>query len=333
MPGVRDDRRASRRGGAGAGRADRARDRGDRDGARARRVRIDRRIRADRGHRDVRGSRRRCFFSRQADVPLSVAEGGRNMVNVRTLRSGGALPRADVVLVPVGEGRVQAALRRLDRRTATRVAQRVKQLEFRGRPDDVLVHHGDTSVVLLGLGPTPAPTEVWRRAGARGRQEAERQRARRVIADVGATADDADALGALVEGFQMAGYRFAGYASEPNRRPQVTSLALHAPGVRSPGTLRTVLAEVDAIVPEIFRARDLVNEPASVATPRFLAERVTELGKAIPALDVEVWDPDRIAKEGLAGLTAVARGSREEPRFITLRHAPDDARRRVVLIG
>jgi len=255
------------------------------------------------------------------------------MVNVRTLRSGGALPRADVVLVPVGEGRVQAALRRLDRRTATRVAQRVKQLEFRGRPDDVLVHHGDTSVVLLGLGPTPAPTEVWRRAGARGRQEAERQRARRVIADVGATADDADALGALVEGFQMAGYRFAGYASEPNRRPQVTSLALHAPGVRSPGTLRTVLAEVDAIVPEIFRARDLVNEPASVATPRFLAERVTELGKAIPALDVEVWDPDRIAKEGLAGLTAVARGSREEPRFITLRHAPDDARRRVVLIG
>jgi leucyl aminopeptidase len=100
-----------------------------------------------------------------------------------------------------------------------------------------------------------------------------------------------------------------------------------------PATLRPVLERAETLATEVYRARDLVNEPASVKTPRFLAQQVERLAADVPGLEAEVWDPKRIEREGLAGLLAVARGSCEEARFIKLRHAPEGARRRIALIG
>ena len=77
----------------------------------------------------------------------------------------------------------------------------------------------------------------------------------------------------------------------------------------------------------------MVNEPPSVATPRRIAEHARALAAAGPGLTVEVWDAKRIAREGLSGLLAVARGSAEEPRFITLRYKGKAARRRIALVG
>jgi leucyl aminopeptidase len=237
----------------------------------------------------------------------------------------------ELLIVPVPEGEGRAAVRRLDRRLASLLERRIRTAGFRGRPEDLLVHHGETAVVLLGLGKAPVTAEAWRRAGARGRQEAERQRARRV--GVHAAGASPEELGGFVEAFQLAGYRFAGYASDRDQRPRVTSLALLGEELPAPSELTVRLAAVEALVPEVFRARDFVNEPASVATPRFLAEGVQRLAREVPGLQAEVWGPGRIAREGLAGLTAVARGSREEPRFITLRYAGRGAGPRIILVG
>jgi leucyl aminopeptidase len=248
------------------------------------------------------------------------------MTDVRVRRGGADTARLDLLLVPVTEGAASRAVRTLGRKAAAALGRRIKTAEFRGRPDDALVHHGDVAVVLLGVGAAPGTTDAWRRAGARGRQEAERQRARRVGVAAGGAA--------FVEGFQLAGYRFAGYASDgAERRPRVQSLAVLVDGTRGSSPLDGRLAAVAATVPEVFRARDLVNEPASIATPRFIAERVAAVAAEVPGLRAEAWDPERIARENLAGLAAVARGSREEPRFITLRWAGSGARRRVILVG
>src|SRR5439155_12739009 len=159
--------------------------------------------------------------------------------------------------------------------------------------------------------------------------EAEREGARGAGAYLGEAA--AGAAAAFVEGFQLAGYRFAAYLSDAQGRPRVQALTLAGEGFAA--GLEAPLAAVAAVVPEIFRARDLVNEPASVATPRFLAERVAALARDIRGLEAAAWTPSRIATEGLTGLLAVARGSREEPRFIRLRWAGPGARQRVVLVG
>ncbi|TMB53984.1 MAG: leucyl aminopeptidase, partial [Deltaproteobacteria bacterium] len=250
-----------------------------------------------------------------------------SMTEVRVRRGGPAAVRGEMLLVPVAEGQLSAALRRLDGRVRGPLARRARAARFRGKAEETLVHHGEAAVALLGLGPVPVGLDAWRRAGARGRQEAERERARRAGAYLGDAA--ADVAAAFVEGFQLAGYRFAGYLSDPERRPRVQVLTLAGEAKQ----LGAPLAGVAALVQEIFRARDLVNEPASVATPRFLAERVAALAREIRGLEAEAWAPKRIAREGLTGLLAVARGSREEPRFIRLRWVGPGARRRVILVG
>ena len=253
------------------------------------------------------------------------------MVEVRVRRGGAEAGRFDLMLVGMPEGDPAAVLRGLRPEDAAALRRRVRAVGFRGRSDETLVHHGERSVVLLGLGPRPVGVEAWRRAGGRGRQEAERQRARRVGVRVGEDVA-VDAVAAFVEAFQLAGYRFTSYASDPERRARVTTLALIGDGRAPAADLRRGLARVDGVVTEVARARDFVNEPASVATPTFLAERVEALSADIPGLEVDVWRPARIGKEGLVGLLAVARGSREEPRFISLRWQ-GAAQPRVVLVG
>src|SRR3989454_10087841 len=250
-----------------------------------------------------------------------------SMTEVRVRRGGPAAVRGEMLLVPVAEGQLSAALRRLDGRVRGPLARRARAARFRGKAEETLVHHGEVAVALLGLGPVPVGLDAWRRAGARGRQEAERERARRAGVYLGDAA--ADVAAAFVEGFQLAGYRFAGYLSDPERRPrgQVLTLAGEAKQLGAP------LAGVAALAQEIFRARDPVNEPASVATPRFLAERVAALAREIRGLEAEAWAPKRIAREGLTGLLAVARGRRGEPRFIRPRWGGPGARRRAVLVG
>ena len=254
------------------------------------------------------------------------------MVDVRVRRGAVGSARADVVVVPVAEGQAAAAVRRLGGGLARALPRRLRTSDFRGRADEMLVHHAETAAILIGLGAGSTGRDAWRRAGARARQEAERQRARRVAVYAGGGAMP-ETLAAFVEAFELAGYRFKGYASNDDRRVRVQTLTLVGETLDPRGDLATRLAPVAAVVPEVFRARDLVNEPPSVATPTFIATRVKELAREVKGLQAEAWDPARIEREGLAGLLAVARGSREEPRFITLRWRGEKPRRRVVLVG
>src|SRR5437667_413803 len=158
-----------------------------------------------------------------------------SMTEVRVRRGGPAAVRGEMLLVPVAEGQLSAALRSLDGRVRGPLARRARAARFGGKAEETLVHHGEAAVALLGLGPVPVGLDAWRRAGARGRQEAERERARRAGAYLGDAA--ADVAAAFVEGFQLAGYRFVGYLSDPERRPRVQVHATQSsdarPGVPS----------------------------------------------------------------------------------------------------
>jgi leucyl aminopeptidase len=62
------------------------------------------------------------------------------------------------------------------------------------------------------------------------------------------------------------------------------------------------------------RARDLQNRPANVLTPSSLAARASEL----EGVSVEVLDRAGLETAGMGAFAAVARGSEEEPRLITI---------------
>ena len=88
------------------------------------------------------------------------------------------------------------------------------------------------------------------------------------------------------------------------------------------------------VVAGVFLARDLVNEPPSVATARFLGEQAAEAIAAAAGLSAEVWDKRKIESMKLAGLLAVNRGSHEEPRFIKIHYKPaGKPKKKIALIG
>jgi len=250
---------------------------------------------------------------------------------VRVVRGGAASVRADLTVLPVVEGELAAALRALPRAEARALAAQAARADFRGRTDEVLLRHADaTAIALVGLGPAPEP-DAWRRAAARGRREAQRQGASHAAVYLGPRAGEA-VLQAAAEGFLLAGYRFDRYRAErsPERLARLTLVGETLP---AGAAWRTHVRAAEAVVAQVFAARDAVNEPPSTATPRHLAAHARRLAAAAPGCAVEVWTRRRIAREGLSGLLAVARGSHEEPRFVTLRYAPRRARRRVALVG
>jgi leucyl aminopeptidase len=255
------------------------------------------------------------------------------MTAVRTVRGGPSTARADLLLLPVVERGLKDGLGGFDRRLLSALTRRAAAADFRGRADEQLVYQsGDATIALLGLGPSAGDLDVWRRFAARGRRAAERQGARRVVAHLGEQAARAEVVAAVAEGFHLVGYRFERYRRESSSK-RVDTLTLVGEQMPPPGALRRMLAEAEVVASCVFEARDVVNEPPSVATPRYLAEHAARLAAASPGMTVEVWEPERITREGLAGLLAVARGSQEEPRFIVTRYAGKGARRRVALVG
>src|SRR5207249_8524651 len=79
-----------------------------------------------------------------------------SMTEVRVRRGGPEAVRGEMLLVPVAEGQLSAALRRLDRRVRGPLARRARAARFAGKAEETLVHHGEAAVALLPLGPARA---------------------------------------------------------------------------------------------------------------------------------------------------------------------------------
>ena len=84
-------------------------------------------------------------------------------------------------------------------------------------------------------------------------------------------------------------------------------------------------------------AKDLANLGANVCTPDWLAETARTLGKQFK-FEVDVLDRADMKKLGMGALLSVARGSRQEPRFIVMKYHGKNARKSshahpIVLVG
>jgi leucyl aminopeptidase len=79
------------------------------------------------------------------------------------------------------------------------------------------------------------------------------------------------------------------------------------------------LARAAAIAEGVAFAKDLGNLPGNVCTPTYLAEQAQELGKRA-GIKVEVIEQKELEKLGMGCFLAVARGSRQPPKFIVLEY-------------
>ncbi|MGH7810715.1 MAG: leucyl aminopeptidase [Candidatus Binatia bacterium] len=247
--------------------------------------------------------------------------------------------KTELLVIPVGEKKLDApVLRALDRRLKGDLRVRMEKGKFTGAEGTVLLYGtagmlAASQILLIGLGGGEFATDTWRRTGARARKEAAASGVHEFAILFAPDKDPDNAAGALAEGALLASYQFNKYRPSSKPMAEVKSVTLFRPGLKKTATLEKSVAVAQAHVPSVFLARDLVNEPPSVATARYLgaqAERHCQ-GRG---LKVEVWDKKKIESMQLAGLLAVNRGSLEEPRFIKIHYRPPGKpKKKVALIG
>ena len=147
------------------------------------------------------------------------------------------------------------------------------------------------------------------------------------------TRDGAALVGEAVEGAVIGTRAFDKYKQEKDDFfPKHASLTiLTHPESRADAEARR--ARYAWVAENVNLARDLVDEPANVATPEYVAARASELAREV-GLDFEEFDVATLRAQGLHGIAQVGAGSDNAGRLVTLRCLPaKPSRQTVVLVG
>jgi leucyl aminopeptidase len=128
---------------------------------------------------------------------------------------------------------------------------------------------------------------------------------------------DADHAAGLVHGTVLGGYRFTRYRRSPEDRvlEQLTISAPADPDLTGAAHRGSVLAAAQN------RARDLGNRAPNDLTPTALANYAVALGERHDGLTVTVLDEGELRERGMGAFAAVAQGSAEPAKLITLEYA------------
>ncbi len=261
-------------------------------------------------------------------VPIEIALPGQTRVDAL------ALPLAQPLVELSGEG-----ARIVDEKLGGRLKQLATSGELRGERGEALLLHtsGDLDaprVILAGLGKrADVDLDAFRTAAA-----AAAQALARVGGTVGWLLDESlpvslpDQARALVEGTIIGGYtpgRWKTQDTDKRPRPIERIVIAHfeAQELRDAAERAAVLAE------RTNRARDLANMPPNELNPHTLAEHAQALAGELEHLKAEVLGPRELDKLGMGALSAVGRGSRNEPRLIVLRYEPPSPTRKDVHLG
>ena len=130
--------------------------------------------------------------------------------------------------------------------------------------------------------------------------------------------DGPEFAGPAAEGAALGSYRFRRYFRSAGGSPPAARILVEA---GEAAAARAAVERSVGLAVEVNRARDLVNEPAEALTPETLAEEARRIASRT-ALEVEVFEEDRLRECGYAGLLSVGQGSPRPPRLIILRHRP-----------
>jgi leucyl aminopeptidase len=236
---------------------------------------------------------------------------------------------ADAIALPVAQPLGGDGARVVDEKLGGRLGKLLESGELRGdRGDTVLLHlNGELEaprLVAAGVGKREeVDADALRTAGASTAQALCRVGGTLVwLLDESLPVPLPEQAAALVEGTILGAYSPGRWKSKEESRAPERIVVGH-------GDNAAIQAAVDraAVVAEgANRARDLSNMPPNELTPHTLGEKAQELAREHEHLKCEVLATKELDELGMGALTAVGRGSRNEPRLIVLRYDPPGAR-------
>lgn len=243
---------------------------------------------------------------------------------------------ADIILIAVGPRWQSDAVTALDRQLAGTLSSEIRQQGFAGAEGEVALFQTQGRlraryVVVVGIDKGIGPMPWYKLAEVTVRRAAD-LKARTAALVVARAQVSADVLETLTEGLHLASYTFTPLKSGTRRHtPALQRIALLT-GHRD-ARWRAALARGASMAHATCYARDLVNLPAAVVTPTYLATEAKRIARS-QRLRVRVLDARAMKRLGMGALLGVAQGSAQPPRFIELVYQPRGrARRRIALAG
>jgi leucyl aminopeptidase len=222
---------------------------------------------------------------------------------------------------------LSAAALAVDKATHGALSEIVKQGDFDGKPGTTLLVprvEGKVfeRILLVGLGPAGEFREKAYREAVRAAVSALRQTGARdallCLTEVPvAGRSQAWAITHAVMIAMETLYRFDQMKSQPERNaPALRALSLKV-NARNNVDAEAALAQGVATAQGVNFARDLANLPPNICHPTYLAAQATALARS-HKLKLEVLEEKDMQRLGMGALLAVARGSSQPPKLISL---------------
>ena len=234
----------------------------------------------------------------------------------------------ELVVVPVFEEDDLADVSELDWATGGEVNRARTCREFKGELYELFLaglidrKWRARRVLLIGAGPLGGlSTDRLRKLGATAGLAA----CQRCVGSLGfllrGGVDRLEGVQAIAEGLTLGAFDDQRYKATDDSAPPPICQILVGDGlaqVQAAASRGEVLGHASNL------ARELVQEPGNLLTPRVFADRASEIAGGT-GVTVQVLDEREIAELKMELLLGVARGSVEPPRLIVLRHEPAGA--------
>jgi leucyl aminopeptidase len=220
----------------------------------------------------------------------------------------------------LGAGAIAVGVFQGETPSAAQAAALLARGEAQGRAEHVAVTHLDDRrpLIVAGLG----PREQFTGEGALRVAAAVTRRAEELdVVDLAWELPDGasdEVTEALVIGTVLSAYRFTRYRrAAPDSGEARSVQTLTVAGAASEAT-RAAVARAAVLAGAQNRARDLANTPPNMMTPTALAHYAVQLADRHEGLTCKIIDEAEIRQRGMGAFAAVAQGSAQPAKLITL---------------
>jgi leucyl aminopeptidase len=241
---------------------------------------------------------------------------------------------ADAIALPVAQPLGGDGAQILDDKLGGRLSKLGETGELRGELGENVLLHLDGELeaprlVAAGIGKREeVDAEALRTAGAAAAAALSRVGGSVVwLLDESLPVSLPEQAAALVEGTILGSYSPGHWKAQDETRAPERIVIAHA----ADPDLQAAVERAAVVAERANRARDLANSPPNELTPHTLGERAKELAHEHEHLTCDVLATRELDELGMGALTAVGRGSRNEPRLIVLRYDPPGAKGDLVL--
>lgn len=129
-------------------------------------------------------------------------------------------------------------------------------------------------------------------------------------------------------------YSFDSFKTKKEPKRAFSRLTFTLPSRREISLGERAIFQGQAIASGVQFAKDLANQPPNVCTPSYMAKSAEKLSSTYPRLSTAILNEKDIRALKMGALLAVAQGSTNAPRFITMEYrGTKDKQKPVILIG